>query len=289
MLLAGLLVVSSASLRGQATERSIFVSVVDKGGAPVADLGPKDFVVREDQVTREVLRVAPATEPLQIALLVDNSQFAEPYTRDYREALPAFASGIFSAGSGNQISLITLASRPTILSDYTSNAAQLQKGVERIFAESNSGTYLLDALIEVSRGIMKRASTRPVIVAITGEGRELSERYHEQVLTPLRASGAAFHAIVLGRPMNSQQDRAVVLSRGTAETGGQYETLLASSALKGFLEKLARELTQQYRVTYARPRSLIPPERVAVSTTRQGLTARGTAQIEPPAAPPSRR
>ena len=53
-------------------------------GAPVADLGPADFIVREDNVAREVLRVAPASEPMQIALLVDNSQAAEPFIRDYR-------------------------------------------------------------------------------------------------------------------------------------------------------------------------------------------------------------
>ena len=54
----------------------MYVSVLDKAGAPVPDLGPADFIVREDNVAREVLRVAPATDPMQIAILVDNSQAA---------------------------------------------------------------------------------------------------------------------------------------------------------------------------------------------------------------------
>ena len=54
------------------------------------------------------------------------------------------------------------------------------------------------------------------------------------------------------------------------------DSLLASTALPGALKKLAAELKGQYRVTYARPQSLIPPEKVTVSATRPGLTARGT-------------
>jgi hypothetical protein len=42
------------------------------------------------------------------------------------------------------------------------------------------------------------------------------------------------------------------------------------------LKKLATELKSQYRVTYARPQTLIPPEVVTVSAARPGLTIRGT-------------
>ena len=41
------------------------------------------------------------------------------------------------------------------------------------------------------------------------------------------------------------------------------------------MKQLAAELTHQYAVTYARPQSLIPPERVTVSAVRRGLVARG--------------
>jgi hypothetical protein len=42
------------------------------------------------------------------------------------------------------------------------------------------------------------------------------------------------------------------------------------------LKQIANELTHQYRVTFARPQSLIPPQRTTVSATKPGLTARGT-------------
>jgi VWFA-related protein len=266
-----------APLLAQAVQRSLYVSVDDQSGAPVMDLGPSDFIVREDRVAREVLRVERADDPMQIALLVDNSQAAEPYIRDYREALPAFIAALTDAqGPKNEIALVTLAERPTIITGYTSDPAQLQKGVQRIFSMSGSGTYLLDAIIEVSQGILKRHSSRPVMVAIATEGPELSDRPFAAVLDPLRDSGAAFHAVILGLPQNRSHDRAVVLDGGTRDSGGRYENLLTGSALTGKLKQMARDLTNQYRVTYARPQTLIPPERVTVATARQGLTARGT-------------
>jgi hypothetical protein len=270
---------AAPGLHAQAARRALYVSALDKTGTPVSDLAPSDIAVREDNVAREVLTVAPAGEPMQIALLVDNSQAAAPFIRDYREALVAFVDALTSgeqAGTRNEVAIITLAERPTIATDYTTDRGALVKSAQRIFSSTDSGTYLLDAIIETSQGVTKRRSPRPVMVAIATEGPELSDRFYQQVLTTLRASGAALHVIVVGRPTNVSHDRSVVISEGPRTTGGNYDMLLTSTALMGRLKQLATELTHQFRVTYARPQSLIPPERIAVSAARPGLTVRGT-------------
>ena len=148
-----------AALKAQALQRSIYASALDQSGAPVPNLGPTDFVVREDKVAREILAVAPATDPMQIAVLVDNSQAGEQFTRDYREALPAFINTIAADESGarHQVAIITLAERPTINTDYTFDFQQAIKGAGRIFGTPGSGSYLLDGIIEISH-IARRAS-----------------------------------------------------------------------------------------------------------------------------------
>ena len=40
------------------------------------------------------------------------------------------------------------------------------------------------------------------------------------------------------------------------------------------MKQLAAELLHQYVVTYARPDTLIPPEKIEVTVTKPGLTAR---------------
>jgi von Willebrand factor type A domain len=275
--------VLTAHTSAQTLQRSLYVSVVDDAGAPVAGLGPTDFIVREDNVAREVLRVAPADEPMQIAVLVDTSRTARQNISFMRSALPAFITALTNpneAGRKNAVALIAFGERPTILTDYSSNAAELQKGVNRIWSLPDAGAYLLDALLEVCQGFKKREATRPVIVAIAVEGPELSYRNYDQVLAPLRDCSAPFYALMIGTPSTDLSDegrsRAIVLDRGTSDTGGRRDQLLTGMALNDRLKQLGAQLTHQYRVTYARPQSLIPPERVTVTAARPGLTARGT-------------
>ncbi len=277
--------VASAAV-AQPNLRALYVSVLNQQGAPVPDLGPSDFIVREDNVSREVLRVAPATEPMQVALLVDNSAAAQSDISNLRRALHAFVTAMTSGETGmhNEMALTTLADRPTIVVDYTTNAAELQKGVDRIFSQPGSGTMLLEGIIEICKGFRAREAARPVIVAITTEGPEFSNRFHDLVLEPLKSSGAALHVLVIG-PMSSgitdaERERGIVIDQGTQLTGGRRENVLSSMALEAKLKELATELTHQYRVTYARPESLIPPEKITVASARPGVIARGTPVIE---------
>ncbi|MGE3188453.1 MAG: hypothetical protein AB7N90_02125, partial [Vicinamibacterales bacterium] len=72
------------------------------------------------------------------------------------------------------------------------------------------------------------------------------------------------------------RERATVLDRGPIESGGTRVDVLCSMAYVTRLSELAAILTHQYKVTYARPGSLIPPETVEVSATAAGIEAHGT-------------
>jgi VWFA-related protein len=282
LLVAALALTWPGRLAAQAIQRAMYVSVVNESGAPVPDLGTADFVVREDNVAREVLRVEPAVDPMQIAVLVDNSAASRDNISHMRQALPSFVAALTDgpAGQRNEVAIIAIGERPTVLTDYTTSRAALQKGIDRIWSLHDSGAYLLDGIIETCQGFKKREAGRPVIVALTAEGPEFSNRQHDQVVEPLKATGAAFNAIVIGRPSSSLSDemrqRGLVLDEGTRMTGGARIEILAVESLGLKLKQLADQLTHQYKVTYARPQSLIPPERFAVSTSKPGLTARGT-------------
>jgi hypothetical protein len=221
---------------------------------------------------------------MQVAILVDNSTAAAPHVPDIRRALPAFVERLTrptASARRNEVAIVTLGSRPTILADYSIDPAPLTKAIGRVWQESgNSGYYLLDGLVEVSQGIKRREAVRPVIVAIVGEGSELSNRFPDQVLSALRESGAALYVISIGSPSASVTDeiryRNQVVDEGTRTTGGTHTQLLASTALAGKLQQLADVLTHTYRVVYAHPDSLIPPERITVAPRRADLTALGT-------------
>jgi VWFA-related protein len=279
--------------QNQSDERVIVASVVDGKGEPVLGLTARDFIVREDGQTREVLSATRDESPLQIALLVDNSVEMRDRVADLRRALTAFVKTL---RPGVELSVITLGERPTIVAPYTSDKAALHRAVNGIMA-FEAGNYVLDAIAEVSEGLAKRPNARSLIAVVSGRGPEYSYREYTDVLRIVRNSGTpALHAMMFGgvdvnramadlqvypssteRPGGAERD--IVLGRLTNETGGRYEEVLSMSALTTKLQQMSHEISNQYRVTFARPQRLVPPKNTEIFARDPKLKARG--RLEP--------
>lgn len=266
----------AAAIQGR--ERVAYVSVIDgKTLAPVPDLTAAAFVIREDGARREVLRVAPATSQMPVAVIVDDSQAAAPAIPDLRRALAAFLKSIEGVGP---TAIFTVADRPTILQEYTTSTPALLEAANRLFHAPNSGATLLDTIADVSRGIARRESDRAAIVVVTGENIEYGNLHYSDVLERLGESGAMMYVVVLVNPNGAMatdeaRNRSTVLDRGPRESGGMRIDVLTSMSFEPQLKVFGQMLTSQYRVTYSRPESLIPPERFQVSAAKPGLEAYG--------------
>jgi hypothetical protein len=262
----------------QTTEREMFVSVLDQNDAPVLGLGVPDFAIREDGRVREVLRARRAADVIDIALLVDNSQALGSQLNDVRQAIQAFIARMRPQA---QISIIGLGDRPTIYADYTNSEEQLASGVGRIFPIPGAGAYTLEAVREVLKGFEKRKPERSAIVVVWVGGREFSTGGYEPLIDGLKSRGTALHVIAVGAQVPADvrttegRDRELLFDRGTTETGGRRDNILSSMAMTDTLNRLAAELLGQYRITFARPDSLVPPEKTVVAVRQAGLKARG--------------
>lgn len=274
LLLSALSVPSAA----QGNERVAYASAWDeRTRAPLTGLGTDAFVVREDGARREVLRVTPATTPMSIAILVDNSAAARNSIADIRRALGTFVKAVDGVGP---VSIIGIADRPTILRDYTTDQKQLTDGIGRVFAMPDSGATLLDAITEISNGLRRREEDRAALVVLTTENVEFSNRHYKDVLDALASGGAMMHAVVLTTPAGSSlteeaRNRAIVLDRGPRESGGTRTDVLTSQAFEDKLKELAAILKSQHRVIYSRPESLIPPEKFEITSAKAGVEASG--------------
>ena len=260
----------------QPKQTDVYVSVLDAKGEPATGLTAEDFRVREDGTAREVLKAGPATEPLTVALLVDDSQATTPATQMIREAVDAFITALSGKA---EISIVTFGERPTIVADYSTDPIKLKEAAKRIFPRAGAGAYLMDAIVDVSRGFKKREAKRPVIAVLMMESDvEFSNRHYDNVLKELQTGGGTLHVVALGVPPGSMSDeirnRDQVVALGTERTGGRRDNVIALTAAAPRMKQLAAELTHQYVVTYARPETLIPPEKIEVTVSKPGLTAR---------------
>jgi VWA domain-containing protein len=249
----------------QSDPRIIYASVVDKSGAPVLGLGPNNFIVREDAIAREILSVVPDRDPMQIALLVDDSAQMRGGEMSLRKSVAAF---IRAMRPDVMIALIGLGERPTIRADYTRDKELLLKAVDNLWGHGTN--TLSDAIFETSTALAKRPLMRPVIVAVTAGGGGF--RHRIEVLDQLALSQAAVHVITISE-QGGISGRLV--HEATEKTGGRDDVLVGVTNLERKLVQVATELSNQYRVTFARPQRLIPPTKTEIEARNPAFHARG--------------
>lgn len=275
--LAGLCA-GAPSLGAQARERVAFVTVADRAGlVPHDTVAPRDVVIREDGAAREVLRVTPASGPFPIAVIVDTSSDAEPALQDLRTALTTFSRELGPVGP---VALVGMGARPTVIADYATSPAAFQTGIGRVFTQPMSAATVIDAVDDVARGLARRDSERAAIVVLSTGGGEASGGFYERALERLATSGATLHVVMMRSPGRSVQNddtrqRDTLLDRGVRSTGGLRRDVLATQAFAPAMADVARLLTHQFRVVYARPQTLIPPESVAITAASPAAVAYG--------------
>jgi VWFA-related protein len=268
-----------AALHAQRATRQqqVVVGVSDRGGKPIAGLTPADFVVREDDVAREILSVQQASAPMQVVVLVDTSNEMQIALHDVRAAIERFAKALWAKSPESTISVMEFGERPALLQAPTSSATALADSVAGLAEHAGSGAYLLDTIVEAANALENRHAERPVIVAFVRDtSEEFSRRLAQQVEAPLKAARASLWAFVLqenGSTASStieMRQRDIVLGDVAPRTGGTREMLLNRMAIGPQFDQLAARLTSQYVVTYGRPESLIPPTRIEVTVKRAG-------------------
>jgi VWFA-related protein len=274
------------SLREGVT-RTVFVSVLDKGGSPVTDLSADDFVVKEGGKGREIVGAGMTTLPLRIALVVDDNG-----TGIFRYGVAKFIERLQGRA---EFALSTVQGQHQKLVDYTGDLERLSSALGLLVARpaTNDGGQLLEGIFETAKDFQKRRAARPIIVVLTVGGEEHSTLPAHHVLEELEKSGAALNVIAI----NSSTIRAMatvskpsallesnlnlneVLGDGPKQSGGKREEIVASAGLVPGLQELAEALRNQYAVSFSRPDRPKDSEKLSISVKRSGLTVRAPTKL----------
>src|SRR5262245_519232 len=253
------LVFGGAGTRAQATDKTAFVSVVDANGKPVKDLQAADFKVGEDNVVREITSVKLATEPLFIQILGDSTRNADKLVRDFRVALTSFVHQVLGASPESQIGLMEFGQASILITNFTSKAPDLEKGINRLIPKPDAESVLLEAVVEAGKNFGKKAGPRRAIVAVNVEpGGEASRTPPNKIQDELMKSGASLWVLSLQLQNQLNPARDAVLKVLTQNSGGTRQFIATPTGLEPWLKSYADALTSQYAVTYKRPAGPAP-------------------------------
>ena len=271
----------------QARTRTVYVTALDSRGQPLRALAAADLVVKEGGRTREIVSVEPATQPLELILIVDDNG-----TGLFRSAVANFVNQLLGRGDFG-ISLIHTQVQKLV--DLTRDVTALQKAINLLGPRpaTPEGGQLLEGINDAAHELRRREAKRPVIVVITVGGAEHSPLRADQVLGALNDSGAELHVIsmpksrlrpaapvarpsdLLDAPMNLDE----VLGDGPNQSGGRREEIFATAGSITPLQQIADELLHEFAVTYTMPDGVKPSGRMNVSTTRKDVTLRAPTRV----------
>jgi hypothetical protein len=249
--------ISAVAAPAQDVQKTALVTVVAGARGPVADLSPRDFVVREDRTPRDVIGVQPATEPLFITLLVDTIRppiGVRAPTQDLRAALSSFVTIIKRGNPDAQIAILDFAGAAVTAVDFTTEAPTLDRYIQGLFPNRQAEAVLIDAIVDGGRMLGDKPSPRRAIIAVDFNSPGSSAvQTMNQAAENIRRSGATVWTVTVRGTSASSSSREDVLNVVTRASGGMRLTAVEATGLDSMLKSVAHSLLSQYTVTFMRP------------------------------------
>ena len=268
---------AGAQLMGQ-----VFVEVTRQStGEPVLNLAPDAFEVSEDGRSAGIVSANLDTEPMKIAVLVDNGDrlMETNALNPLRDGLTEFVATL---SPRHELSLTTIGRSVQQRVGFTTDTADLREGVGLLFPDRGAGARLLDGVRETWRRRFDADDAFPVIVLVLTDGTEASGNYNDnqyaELLDPLIANGVTVHAVMLSTRggVRAQQRLPQYALSLVENTGGTIENFVAPTGYERVLPRLAERLSDQYdlvskryRLVFERPDP--PGMRLSVSVTGNDL------------------
>jgi len=261
--------------------RTVYVTVTDRDGAAVPDLTPADFVVKEGGKEREVLRAAPATQKMRLAIMAEERLLGDGGVRN---GLFEFMKRLQPTA---EMAFIAIGLRNTTIVNYTSDLNAMVAGFNGLSLNPPPQTNLTEGILDISRAIEKEGHERPVVVVVAISGGQAGGASANEVLNQLRQSGAGMFAVTITSPgtlqgvggLADESNREQVIGDGAKQSGGRRIEVTATIAVGKGLQQVASDLSAQYAIQYALPDGVKPDRRLNVSLKRRGLSMRAPSLI----------
>lgn len=234
---------------------NLFVNVTDKNGAIVGGLTEDDFKITEDGRPQKISVFERQSEmSLRLMLAIDTSSSTYKDRPIEQAAAKKFVRALIRPQ--DQMSVIQFNTYVDELTGFTSNVAQIDRGLDRM--RGAGGTALYDAIYAGSRSLGSKEGRKVLVIVSDGGDTAKSTTYSDALEQALRNEVMIYSIIDVpieasaGRDLGGEH-ALITLSQ---DTGGKYFYVEEGGLDKAF-QKVSDDLRTQYMIGYY-PRNQAP-------------------------------
>jgi Ca-activated chloride channel family protein len=229
---------------------SVYVTVTDAHGAPVAGLQKENFLVQEDGREQKIsVFDKESALPLSIALAIDTSLSTRHDLPLEQASAKRFVHTIL-----RPVDALSVFSFSESVSQspfgYTADLKRIDEGIDHI--RLGAATALFDAVYVASRSLDRRQG-RKVMVLITDGGDTISRIDYKGAARAAEEAEALVYSIIVV-PIENSAGREIggehALIQLSEDTGGKYYYATSMSQLDDVFRQISDELRNQYLLAY---------------------------------------
>ncbi len=249
---------------------TIPVSVFDRNGLYIPNLGRSDFKIFEDGKEQQIAYFGTTDKPFTVVLLLDTSPSTNYKIDDIRSAAIAFVDQL---KADDQVMVIEFDGKVHVLTESTGDRTRIYKAINK--ADFGNGTSLYDAVDFSLRKRLSKIEGRKAIVLFTdGVDTTSHKAGYDTTLSMAEEAGALIFPIYFntfdynrqggdfpfpgGRILNPVGTRAEDYALGKKYlddladyTGGRvFRPEATPGGLTAAFEGIAEELRRQYNIGY---------------------------------------
>jgi Ca-activated chloride channel family protein len=269
-------------------------TAVDGNGRPVTDLRQNEFRVYEDGRPQSIARFDQGRGlPARVLLLVDASGSMND---EWKVASARRAAGqiLDALGPEDEVALAGFDSRYWGVVAFTKDKQVVRRALATVTPFGS--TALHDALDKAAHDIASWGEGRRAVVVLTDGVDNASQALPDDVIARSRALDVPIYAVSVVSPLDDPGSERFAGDRKQGEARAAAEVLARYASLSGGLAfrvsdiagvqnaavRIANELKHQYRLGWAPSPGSSRFRRVAVVTTRKGVTVRTRSGYVPP-------
>ena len=235
------------------------VTVTDPFGQVVSGLQKHNFSIYDEKQPRDIAYFSREDAPASVGLVFDMSGSMKSNMPVAQQAVSKFMETL---NPEDEACVVTVSSRPELVSGFTSKAAEIQNAI--LFSRAKGMTALIDGVYLALNRVHTGHNPRKAVVVVS-DGQDNNSRYTLRELTSYAMEAdAQIYTIAVHENAASAADASLIdegeglLKTLSEKTGGVHFTISDPNDLPAIMQTVATDLHNLYVLGYYPPDDALP-------------------------------